>query len=94
MAVLGTSQEGMCLAVKGWSGKSCDGSLKFCNEMHGTLSRNYTHKVRSSDADIDNICDGLSCETLPLTAANFLQQTNAIIVNIMIAALNLHEPDC
>lgn len=40
-----------------------------------------THEVRSSDADVDNICDGLSCVALPLTAAHSLYVT--IITNII-----------
>lgn len=32
----------------------------------------YTHKVRSSNADIDNICDGFSRVALPFSAANSL----------------------
>lgn len=59
---------------------------------------NCTHKVRSSDADIDNICDGLSCVALPLAAANSLQQINIIIVNrfvykMLIVESNSHKQD-
>lgn len=53
------------------------------------FSLNCTHKVRSSDADIDNICDGLSGVALPLTTANSLRQINAIIINLeQISLLN------
>lgn len=56
------------------------------------FSINCTHKVWSSDADIDNICDGLSGVALPLTTANSLQQINAIIINLeQISPLNANS---
>lgn len=43
---------------------------------------NSTHKVRPSDANVDDICDGLSGVALPLATANFLQGTVTISVSI------------
>lgn len=38
----------------------------------------FTHKVWSSNSDIYNVCDGLSCVALPLPAANPLQQIHSV----------------
>lgn len=39
------------------------------------IRKNLTYQVRSTNADVDNVCDGLSSPALPLATANFLHQT-------------------
>lgn len=56
-------------------------------------SLNCTHKVRSSNADVHNVCDGLACVAFPVAAANFLQDKD-IIVTITPSRHDMCELQC
>lgn len=64
----------------------------YWNQKISNLSINSTHKVRPSDAHVDNICDGLSGIALPLATANFLQGT--VTINVSMADSLVFECQC